>query len=98
MEIIRIKAKISDKPFIYQLKKEALYIYVDTIWGWDEVSQKKRFEGTLQLGHIDIIVNDYKRIGIVEIAETEDRMELVNLEIVEEMRNQGIGTKLIPII
>ena len=46
----------SDIAFIYTTKKEALFEYVKQIWGWDEFYQKKRFEETLQIENIQIII------------------------------------------
>ena len=95
MKIYRREATESDIPFIYQLKKEALYPYVDAIWDWDEVFQKKRFTETLCLGRIDILLIDSEPIGMLEIEEREKRIELINIEIIEPLRGKGIGTKII---
>jgi ribosomal protein S18 acetylase RimI-like enzyme len=85
----------ADKEFIYSTKKEALFEYVNQIWGWDEEFQKKRFGEKLQIENIQIISSNGFNAGIFEVIKEDNYIELVNIELLPEYRNMGIGSKLI---
>ena len=85
----------ADKEFIYSTKKDALYEYVNQIWGWDEIYQRKRFEETLQIENIQIISSKGLDSGILEVIFDDHFIEIVNIELLPEYRNIGIGTKMI---
>lgn len=92
MDIKSRKANLKDKSFIYNTKKEALFSYVDAIWGWDEVYQKSLFNKNLNIQNIQILTNNTTPIGIIELEENEEVIDLVNIELIPEFRNKGIGS------
>lgn len=95
LEISKRQAKSEDFDFIYSTKKEALYDYVNEIWGWNENYQIETFTKNFNPVNIQVIENRGKSIGVIEIEETTAVIDLINIELIPQYRNKGIGTTII---
>ena len=62
---------------------------------WNQSEVLENFEKYYVRDESRIIVIDGRDAGWMQVAETSDDIELVQLHILEMYRNQGIGTRLI---
>ena len=89
-------ACICDKHFIYQTKKDSIKKYVELIWGWDEEYQIKSFEKDFfLLSNFKVIYSIDKKIGFLEINETDKLINITEIHINPEFQRRGIGSKII---
>ena len=73
-----------DKDFIYEVKKLSIFEYVDKIWGWDEEYQIKDFENDFDNYIFKIIVVDEKDVGFIQIDESIDSINIIEIHIIPE--------------
>lgn len=84
-----------DKDFIYEVKKLSIFEYVDKIWGWDEEYQIKDFENDFDNYIFKIIVVDEKDVGFIQIDESIDSINIIEIHIIPEYQGKGIGSSIL---
>lgn len=84
-----------DKEFIYQVKKESNYMYIEKIWGWDEDYQIQDFNTDFKLSDYKIIVLDNTDIGFLQLEEFNNNLNITEIHIISEYRGKGIGSQVI---
>lgn len=87
--------KETDKDFIYNLKKESIYDYVNRIWGWNEEYQIKDFETDFILENFKIIEVNNKYVGFVQINEDILNVNITEIHIIREYQGKGVGGRII---
>ena len=96
MDILLRAASKSDLEFLYRLHQAAMHAYVVKTWGeWDEAWQHKYFAEHFDPDHCEIIVADFKDIGVISVIRAETEIFLKYVELFPEYQRQGIGTKLL---
>jgi len=96
MNYILKKAQVIHKETIYQIKKESVISYVNSIWGWDEEYQRKDFDSDFSnLEQFQIIEISGKISGFVQIYEHNDTVDLIEIHLIPEMQGKGIGSHII---
>lgn len=85
----------NDYDFIYDVKTTTLKPHVELVWGWDEASQKKYLEESFGLETQLIIMHEGNDIGVLELNELKQRLEVVELEILPPYQGKGIGTNIL---
>lgn len=84
-----------DYNFIYHVKTTTLKPHIELVWGWDEAVQTKYLEESFGLETQLIISYEDKEIGILELNELNQRIDVVELEILPEYQRKGIGTNIL---
>ncbi len=84
-----------DKEFIYEVKKESNYMYIEQLWGWDEDYQIQDFNTDFKLSEFKIIVSDNKDIGFIQLEESNSNVNITEIHIIPEYRGQGVGSQII---
>lgn len=84
-----------DKEFIYQVKKESNFMYIENIWGWDEDYQIQDINTDFKLSDYKIIVLENKDIGFIQLDESGNTFNITEIHIVPEYRGQAIGSHII---
>lgn len=84
-----------DYNFIYHVKTTTLKPHIELVWGWDEAVQTKYLEESFGLETQLIITYEDKEIGILELNELDQRIDVVELEILPEYQRKGIGTQIL---
>lgn len=84
-----------DRNFIYNVKKESIYDYVQRIWGWNEEYQIKDFETDFILENFKIIIVDNKYIGFLQINVEMSNVNITEIHIIREYQGKGIGGNII---
>ncbi|QAA33041.1 GNAT family N-acetyltransferase [Clostridium manihotivorum] len=84
-----------DKDFIYNVKKQSIYNYVENIWGWDEEYQVKDFESDFNIENFKVIVADDKYIGFIQLNEDISNVNITEIHIIPEYQGNGTGFDII---
>lgn len=95
MEYCLKDCKETDRNFIYNVKKESIYDYVQRIWGWNEEYQIKDFETDFIFKNFKIIVLDNIYIGFVQINEDMSNVNITEIHIIHKYQGKGIGGNII---
>jgi len=88
-------ATAADKAWLDQLRRAAYADLFDATWGgWDEDRHRRHFDGTWERGGIQAIEIDGRPIGMVQLTQSDDRVEVIEIQIALDHQNNGIGTQL----
>jgi len=98
MEYILRDAEYDDRDFIYEIKKNYIYQYVEMLFGWDEEYQRNDFESDFVINKFQIISADEKNIGFTQTNENEYRVYIADIHLLPEYQGQGIGSIIVKTI
>ena len=89
-------AKESDLEWIEEVRRAAyLDLFVATWGGWDEEKHKRHFAAFLEAGPVSIIEASGRDIGVLQLAESVERLEVEEIQILPGYQNQGFGGKVL---
>lgn len=89
-------AQDADKAWLDELRRAAYEpLFVATWGGWDEARHQRHFAATWKEGRIQLIEVDGRPIGMVQLHERDDCVEVGEIQILPEHQNHGLGTKLL---
>lgn len=89
-------ATSADEAWLEGLRRLAYADLFDTNWGgWDEARHSRQFSESMKRGNISIIEVDGERVGMVQLLEDSDGLEVVEIQIHPRYQNRGIGTSLL---
>lgn len=83
-----------DKEFVYDVKKEAVLQYFESI-DWAEEEQRGSFEENFSVDTCSIIMVMGISVGFVIIQESADSLRITDIYLAPPARNKGIGTGVI---
>lgn len=85
-----------DRPWLDELRRAVyLDLFVATWGGWDEIRHARHFDACWERGDIALIEVDGVRVGMIQLAEQGDAVEICEIQIHPSYQGQGIGTRLI---
>lgn len=85
------KATDNDLDLTYKIKKNALYEYLEMLWGWNETAQNDFHLENFKKEHFQIIEQQEESIGYLEIENHQDHIFLSNIMILKHFQGKGIG-------
>jgi ribosomal protein S18 acetylase RimI-like enzyme len=93
---IRRVATSEDRPWLEQLRR-AVYrdLFFATWGGWDEARHVRHFTECWARGGIHCIEVDGERIGMIQLLERPDAVEIGEIQIQPTHQGRGIGTRLL---
>ena len=94
---LRISSK-SDSEFAFQVKKAAIFEYVEMRFGWDEKKQRKIHERRFGTQRFRIIVAGDEDVGIISTETEPDCVRVDQLYLLPERQSRGIGTAVLRLI
>jgi len=78
------------------VRRRAYADLFDATWGgWDEARHSRQFSESMNRGSISIIEVDEERVGMVQLYEEGDALEIGEVQIDPRHQNRGIGTIVI---
>ncbi len=94
---IRLKAALAtDERWLDQLRRNVYEELVRATWGsWDEARHVRQFAECWKLGNISLIEVDGVRVGMIQIFESPDIVEVGEIQIELSHQNRGIGTTML---
>ena len=89
-------ATSADEVWLEGLRRRAYAELFDVTWGgWDEARHSRHFSGSMEHGNISIIEVDGERMGMVQLLEGRDSVEVGELQIDPHHQNRGVGTSVL---
>lgn len=85
----------TDYEFLKNVHHQTLKEHVSGIWGWDELEQDKFFSEDFQTGQLHLIEGSGKSVGYLQLNQSPSEIYIVNLLILPEFQNQGLGSQII---
>ncbi len=96
MDIRLSPAKPEDQVWLERLRRAVNHdLFVATWGGWDEERHLRHCTACWERGNIYIVEFDGKRIGMVQLHEHSDSVELGEIQIHPSNQGQGIGSQLL---
>ena len=91
-----VDASPSDEAWLDDLRRRAYVDLFDTTWGgWDEDRHRRHFAACLKRGHISIVEVDGTRVGMCQVLDHGDAVEVAELQIDPTHQARGIGTAVL---
>jgi ribosomal protein S18 acetylase RimI-like enzyme len=85
-----------DKPWLDGLRRAAYEELSDaTFGGWDEARHARHFDESWQRRRIKIVEVDGERVGMVQLFEESDSVEIGEIQILPHHQNMGIGRQVL---
>jgi ribosomal protein S18 acetylase RimI-like enzyme len=89
-------ASADDQPFLEQLSRDVYRdLFVVTFGGWDEARHLRHVEDCWRRGHISIIEVSGVRIGMIQLVENANVIEVSELQIAPPRQNRGLGSRVL---
>ena len=85
------RATQQDLDLTYQVKENALFDYLELLWGWNDNAQYEFHQEHFNPNHFQIILTSHETIGYLETQTTADFLFLSNLMILKKFQGKGIG-------
>ncbi len=85
-----------DRPWLEELRRVVYHDLFVATWGsWDEDRHVRHFNECWERGDISAIELDGVRVGMIQLFEQPDAIELREIQIHPSYQNRGIGTLLL---
>ena len=89
-----IQAKASDLEVTYQILCNSLKPYLEKLWDWDEVHQRKIHKRKFKPSKTSLIKFHEQIVGFMVVSEKDQEVYIENLLIDQSFQNLGIGTEV----
>jgi ribosomal protein S18 acetylase RimI-like enzyme len=91
-----IPAVDQDRQWLEQLRRSVYRDLFFATWGgWDETRHLRHCEDCWARGSIYVVEIDGARVGMMQLFELPDAVEVGEIQIAPEYQNNGIGTRLL---
>ena len=85
-----------DRSWLDELRRAVYHdLFVATWGGWDEARHLRHFAESWKRGGISIIDLDGVRVGMIQLLEGDDALEVAEIQIHPLYQGRGIGTRLL---
>lgn len=89
-------ATSADEAWLEGLRRRAYADLFDDTWGgWDEARHSRQFSECIERGNISIIEVDGEPVGMVQLLEESDALEVGEIQIHPRHQNRGVGTSVL---
>lgn len=91
-----VPAGPEDEAWLERLRRAVYRDLFEATWGaWDEDRHQRQFAACQERGAISIIELDGTRVGMVQLFEHVDAIEVGEIQIAPEYQSRGIGTRVL---
>lgn len=91
-----VDASSEDETWLDGLRRRAYADLFDVTWGhWDEARHLRQFSESIARGHISIIEVEGKRVGMIQMLDHSDAVEIAEIQIDPSHQNRGVGTSVV---
>jgi ribosomal protein S18 acetylase RimI-like enzyme len=85
-----------DAPWLEELSRRAYAALFVATWGrWDEERHRRQFSASVEDGHIALIEVAGERVGMLQLLDHTDALEVAELQIDPRHQGRGIGTAVL---
>jgi len=91
-----VPASIEDEAWLERLRRDVYQeLFTATFGSWDETRHARQFGECLNRGGISIIEVDGAPVGMIQLFDQSDAVEVGEIQIQPSHQNQGIGTRVL---
>jgi ribosomal protein S18 acetylase RimI-like enzyme len=91
-----IPAMQTDEDWLEDLRRDVYQGLFQATWGgWDEDRHKRHFAECIARGNISIIDVNGMRVGMIQLINEPDAVEICEIQVQPSHQNQGIGTTVL---
>jgi ribosomal protein S18 acetylase RimI-like enzyme len=91
-----VPASIEDEAWLECLRRDVYQeLFMATFGSWDEARHGRQFSECLNRGGISIIEVDGARVGMIQLFDEPDAVEVGEIQIEPSHQNQGIGSRVL---
>lgn len=91
-----IDASPEDEAWLDRLRRRAYEDLFNVTWGgWDEARHLRQLSESIRRGHICIIEVDGKRVGMIQLLDHDDAVEIAEIQIDPSHQHRGVGTSVL---
>lgn len=88
-----VPASADDRPWLEELRRAVYQDLFMAVWGsWDEEGHTRQFTACWQRGHIAVIEVEHRRVGMIQLLEIGDAIEIAEIQVQPSHQGRGIGT------
>jgi ribosomal protein S18 acetylase RimI-like enzyme len=96
MQYRLIRAKVRDQRWLDQLRRSVYRdLFIDTFGSWDEARHVRHSRECWDRGQISIIQVDGERVGMIQILDQGEFIEIGELQIQASHQGLGIGGRIL---
>lgn len=96
MHYLLVPALPADYVWLENLRREVYQELFQLTWGgWDEERHQRHFAACLENGSIQLMVVDGEKAGMLQLHETDDSLEIGEIQIGANKRSLGLGSQVI---
>lgn len=96
MDCVLRPATDADKAWLDSLRRAAYRDLFNTTWGgWDEARHQRHFSEFWEAGGISIVSVDGEPVGVLQLFDSKDVVEIRELQVLPQRQNRGIGTHIL---
>jgi ribosomal protein S18 acetylase RimI-like enzyme len=89
-------ASASDATWLEQLRRSVYQeLFAATFGGWDEARHTRHVNECWKRGGISLIEIDKLRVGMIQLFESPDAIEIGEIQIQPPHQNHGLGTRVL---
>lgn len=91
-----VEASSADEAWLEGLRRRVYADLFIATWGsWDEARHARHFSESMRHGHISIIEVGGTAVGMIQLLEDGDTVEIRELQVDPAHQNQGVGTSVL---
>jgi ribosomal protein S18 acetylase RimI-like enzyme len=91
-----VQAVGDDKDWLDRFRRSVYQELFQATWGgWDEAGHARHFAECLQRANIFIIEIEGERVGMTQLFDQPDTVEVGEIQILPDHQNRGIGTHVL---
>jgi ribosomal protein S18 acetylase RimI-like enzyme len=89
-------ATTADEGWLEQLRRKAYAELFDPTWGgWDEARHARQFSASLERGGISIIEVGGEPVGMLQLFDDGDALEIGEIQVLPDHQNRRVGTSVL---
>lgn len=89
-------AASEDEPWLEGLRRRAYADLFDATWGgWDEERHSLQFSAFMERGNVSIIEVEGERVGMLQLLDTGDALEVSEIQVDPRYQSRGLGTSVL---
>ena len=89
-------ATSADEDWLEVLRRRVYADLFEATWGgWDEARHARQFSESMKRGRISIIEVEGEKVGMLQLAETNDALEVREIQIDPRHQNRGVGSSVL---
>jgi ribosomal protein S18 acetylase RimI-like enzyme len=86
----------AEQPWLEALRRAAYHDLFISTWGrWDEARHLRHFAECWERGNIYTVELDSERVGMIQLHEYADRLEIGEIQVLPSHQGRGIGSRLL---